>query len=275
MTRLIDFRCKVLCSLGTMRSGGATRDYVQDNWLLRHKGDIVLNGTRSFRRGTRVELAYLWQGHLTRFPVRMFVLKTSTGPWDDTTAASIGCRFTLLEKWGSSDPAAAASTVTPAWYAALTDEEKTLSPLSMPRHKLFEHCVEGLGTTMSPDSLILTGNLSQTRVSMANSYVSVMADLLKSTSTYAYLDPADRVVIAKVPLAASGGPVFDRGSLFSIAPINGGETPPSRVSISLTRIRGTAGAGTLLAPGSVAPSADIIAAAGGIDPRYIRTTPVS
>jgi hypothetical protein len=270
MSRIIDPRAKLVCNLGVVASGGTARDKVQDRWLLRYSGNLEIAGNIAPPVGTRVELAYLWRGGLTRFPVRHYVLSAAATAFGRMTTVRIGCRLNLLGDRRPLEPFRAAD-YPPQWYLDLPPEDRFFVTPPITAQGLLEWCAEGMGMTIAPGSHRLVGNLLRPDVSAREGYASLLADLLKSHGCIGYVDAGDRLAVKKVSLEAGPGPIFDRHYLIELSPVGGGNQAAERVSVRyrFARIWNSSG---VLPPEGVVPSASILAESVG-PPRIVAPDP--
>ena len=55
----VDIRARVFCSLGPVISGELSDSFVQEDGVVRTRGQVVLNGIYQPKRGSLVKLGYL------------------------------------------------------------------------------------------------------------------------------------------------------------------------------------------------------------------------
>lgn len=265
MSRVIDPRGRMICNIGPMLRGGLSRDHVKDAWVLKHQGDLELIGVHSLRRGTRVQLAYQWRGGLTRFPVMLYVLSASTTPYGRSTRVKVGCRFKLLEDRTSPIPYTVKRDV-PRWYWTMNSSLQFLATPVLSASGLLKRCADGLGMKISPASVEIKGNILRQNVSFSEGYVKVLADLLYSHSCYAYPDPADRLVIKRIPLRGGGGPMFDHRYIIDLTPAGNSDAGSDTVRAEFNAAVLSPTIGSVV-PDGLTPSANVVAASIG-EPRY-------
>lgn len=270
MSRIIDPRARLVCNLGVVDSGGTARDKVADKWLLTYNGNLEIIGNIAPPVGTRVELAYLWRGGLTRFPVRHYVLSASTSAYGRMTSVKIGCRLSLLKERKSIEPFKAAE-YPPAWYLALPEGDRLYSTPPVTAQGLVEWCAEGLDVTIAPGSVQIVGNMLRPEISGGDGYCEVLAKILQSHCCIGYLDASEQLVIRKVSLRPGTGPILDRYYLIELSPIGGGGQGAQRIGVrySATRIADTVG---IANPPGITPGANVLAVSIG-KPRLLPPPP--
>lgn len=261
MTAIIDPRAIVVSNLGVVESGGVARDKVLGRWLLRHTGDLQIAANIASVRGTRVELAYLWRGGLTRFPFRLYVLNSATNPYSRSTAVKVGCRIALLEQRRPAAPYRA-DEHPPAWYSALSSEQQLQATPPITVQGLVEWCAEGLGVAIAPGSAVPRGNLLRAEVEASDGYAALLQSVLQSHGCVATLNAAEQLVIRRVSLQPGAGPIFDRRKLIEVSPVGGSDGGAQSMTVRFNAAVAPPGTGAA-PPAGVTPGATVLAVAVG------------
>lgn len=261
MSRVIDPRARLVCSLGLVDSGGTSRDKAIDTWLLRYSGNLEIVGSIAPARGTRVELAYLWRGGLTRFPVRHYVLSASTTAYGRMTTVKIGCRLALLEQRKPLEPFRA-SAYPPAWYEALPESSRLEATPPITAQGLLQWAAAGLGMTIAPGSANLIGNMLREEVSASDGYCDLLAKLLQSHGCVACVNANEQLHVRRVSMSPAPGPIFDRWNLIEVSPIGGSNGSAQSVGVQYTAtvLPETIGS---IPPVGVVPSGQVLAVSAG------------
>lgn len=261
MTAIIDPRARVVSNLGVVENGGVARDKVLGRWLLRHTGDLQIASSIAPVRGTRVELAYLWRGGLTRFPFRLYVLSSATNPYGRSTTVKVGCRIALLEQRRPAAPFRA-DEHPPAWYSALSSEQRLQATPPITAQGLVEWCAAGLGVPIAPGSAVLRGNLMRAEEQASDGFAALLQGVLQSHCCAATLNAAEQLVIRRVRLQPGAGPIFDRRTLIEISPVGGNDGGAQRLTVRYNAAIAPPGTGAP-PPAGVIPGAGVLATAVG------------
>lgn len=248
----VDFRARLICSLGTVIDGSVSRNHINDgSGLVTPSGTITLEGLQVPPRGATVELAYEvpQDGTVTRFPHPLRVLKASSNPSAYTTTVEVGCLLKLMSV--KVDPAAAFlakdATPMPEWkveQTPLADVGYFRNPLTgliitpegnpvidEPSRRPFraqdvvEYCLKQVAIKVEPGNYILRSIFLNYKFDLSGGYVKAIGDLLRSECCYGYLNQNERFVVHKLPKreAMGAGPVIYRSKLQDMQPITGGD----------------------------------------------------
>jgi hypothetical protein len=227
----IDIRAKIYCSLGPIISGSFADDYLQDNGLIKTRGEVVLDGIYRPEPGTIVEFAYV-QGNIgSRLPRKLRVLSVFADPYRNTTSISIGCKLTYLD-----------NRKPPLKNPTSVDENGVTPPgvidvasLPISASYIFDQCLTALGLVATSNPL--TNKFSVAEFSLDGGYLSVMSDLLKSEGYFGYLNESEELVIQDFNTETGVGPVIRPESLIDLSPINTGELPGESVAVNYSYLK--------------------------------------
>lgn len=259
----VDFRARLICSLGTVIDGTVSRNHINDgSGLQMVSGTIVLDGLRVPPRGASVELAYEvpQDGTVTRFPHPLRVLKAQAQPQAHQTTVEVGCLLKLMSD--KADPSAAFlatfGTAAHTWQEVrqgLLDQSQAFyqdsatglivdaaglkfydRPQKRPilAQEVLEHCLKQVAIKLDPSSAPLTFSFLRWKVDLSGGFVKVIGDLLRSECCFGYVNQSERLVVAKVPTRATmgAGVMIHRSKLAELQPITGGEEPAERYRVS-------------------------------------------
>ncbi len=258
----VDFRARLICSLGTVIDGTISRNHINDgSGLQMVGGTIVLDGLRVPPRGATVELAYEvpQDGTVTRFPHPLRVLKAQAQPQAHQTTVEVGCLLKLMSD--KVDPSAAFlatfGTAAHTWQEVrqgLLDQSQAfyqdsatglivdaagLEFLDRPQKRpilaqeVLEHCLKQVAIKLDPSSVPLTFPFLRWKIDLSGGFVKVIGDLLRSECCFGYVNQSERLVVAKVPTRATmgAGVMIHRSKLAELQPITGGEEPAERYRV--------------------------------------------
>ena len=257
----VDFRARLICSLGGVIDGSVSRNHINDgSGLQMVSGTITLEGLRVPPRGATVELAYEvpQDGTVTRFPHPLRVLKAQAQPQEHQTTVEVGCLLKLMAD--KVDPSAAFlaanGTAAHTWEVvrqSLLDDQFLYrstdtgvlvdaagkqfydNPGRRPilAQEVLEHCLTQVAIKLDPSSVPLGFRFLRWKIDLSNGYVKTIGDLLRSECCFGYVNQSERLVVRKLPTRATMGTgvVVYRDKLADLQPITGGDQPAERYRV--------------------------------------------
>jgi len=235
----VDIRAKVICDLGEVISGGWSDDHVQGTGLIRTRGDLVIKGLISPTLGQPVQLAYVQNGYVSRFPRALRVLGAFADPFRRQTTIQLGCAITLREN-----------------LAPQTDEEKTADTWDDPANNFiicsaFEDATISISAAYVASVCAAKLNINTTgfefltnwytveQFDLTPGYVQVLSDLLVSESYVGFLDASETLQVRSLLDFTGTYTVIEQDRVIDIGPINSGEIPADTVTTRYTYNRFT------------------------------------
>jgi hypothetical protein len=251
-----DGRAVSTCNLGPLISAEiAANDSLQENGLIKYKGNAELSGLFRPALGTVVTFEYTMGGITRSVPKKMRVLSSFANPLTRTTSVELGCLLTYKsdlrepEKldteianrdytgqtiWLNNPAIQAAYAV--SWGNTTTDVDDAYWSsgykrvgASISAKWAFRYCLEKLGITASSNPL--TNKFRLQEFDFSSGWVQVMSDLLQSESYIGELDEDEVLQIRTLTDETGAGPVIFTTDLQSVSPINAGGIPASSLGV--------------------------------------------
>jgi hypothetical protein len=260
-----DGRATSTCSLGPLISAEiAAADSLQENGLVKFKGNAELSGIFRPALGTVVTFEYTMDGMTRTVPKKMRVLSSFANPLTRTTSVELGCLLTykadlrepekIDTELANKDFSLVAGSTTwdnfPALGAAYSsswgaETEKSGGGLgldnsywtqdykkvgaSITAKWAFKYCLEKLGMTSS--AIPLTNKFRLQEFDFSGGWVQVMSDLLQSESYVGELDYDEVLQIRSLTTEITTGPILYTTDLIQVNPINVGGIPANAVGV--------------------------------------------
>lgn len=215
----VDIRARVFCSLGPVISGELSDTFVQEDGVVRTRGQVLLSGIYQPKRGSLVKLGYLRNGKVTRFPRTVRALSFSADPLDGVTTVQLGCKLTMGESVRLADQLQTLS-VAPQWWLDLPESMKNQMVIPARAQDVVGYCMSKLGISIAGSGYQLVHRYVRARYDLTRGYLAVAAEMIRSESCFAFLNPAEQLVIRKVrSTGGKRGPVLRRNRLIDMEPI--------------------------------------------------------
>lgn len=260
-----DGRAVSTCSLGPLISAEiAAADSLQENGLVKYKGNAELSGIFRPALGTVVTFTYTMDGETYTVPKKMRVLSSFANPLTRTTSVELGCLLTykadlrepekIDTELANKDFSLVAGSTTWDDYPALggayssswgAETENSGGGLgldltywnqdykkvgaSITAKWAFKYCLEKLGMTSS--TIPLTNKFRLQEFDFSAGWVQVMSDLLQSESYIGELDYDEVLQIRSLTTDTATGPILYSTDLIQVNPINVGGVPANAVGV--------------------------------------------
>jgi len=225
----VDIRCDCTCDLGPIISGGISDDHVQDSWLIKTKGTLIIDRVFVPAKGKLVRLAYSRGGYVAPFPRVLTVLRSTADPHRRVTTVEVGCPLTLLEDLKERQLVAAVSD-RPSWNTGGVLTFDNWPPISA--NSLMLKCLLALGLPLAVGSEPLAHFYMKSDWDLSDGYVTILQRLLESESRFGYVTAQGEFKTNRLNLAESApGPLFGWRDLASIEPIGGAVPPAEKVEV--------------------------------------------
>jgi hypothetical protein len=225
----VDIRCDCTCDLGPIISGGISDDHVQDAWLIKTKGTLIIDRVFVPAKGKRVRLAYSRGGYVAPFPRVLTVLRSTADPHRRVTTVEVGCPLTLLEDLKAPELISAGGALS-SWYGGARTRD---NPVPISANSLMLRCLLALGLPLAAGSEPLVHFYMKADWDLSDGYVASLQRLLESESRFGYVTAQGEFRTNRLNLVEGApGPLFGWRDLASIEPIGGAVPPVERVEVS-------------------------------------------
>jgi hypothetical protein len=230
----IDLRANATCSLGPLISASISDDYIQENGLIKVKGNCVIAGIVTPSAGSVVTFSYTKGGNSYQIPRTLRVLSSFADPFRNITTVELGCKLTYLEDvkapidWNSLEQEG---------NEAYVEEDKDIIVIPVLASSAAFRCVSELGITVSTTGvgLLLANRFSIETFDFSAGFVSVLSDLLVSENLCGYLDINEELVV--IDLSKEGDlvtKVIPEEDIIDVGPIGVGGLPGDAVIVSFS-----------------------------------------
>jgi hypothetical protein len=249
-----DGRATSICNLGPLISAEvAAVDSLQENGLVKYKGNAELSGLFRPALGTVVTFEYTMDGVTRQVPKKMRVLSAFANPLTRTTSVELGCLLTYKSdlrepekidtelanrdytgqlEWSNRPELGAAfpdswgneSVTGTYWSSGYRRAGASISAKWAVRY-----CLEKLGITAL--SIPLTNKFRIQEFDFSAGWVQVISDLLQSEGYVGELDYNEVLQVRSLSDETGTGPVVTRADMQSVSPINSGDIPASALGV--------------------------------------------
>jgi hypothetical protein len=241
----VDFRGTIATDLGVCVSGDIGSNHISDGTgLIKTQGRLTMDGIMTPARGTAVNLLIVRPqlGVITRFPKPMFVLRAVPNIIDRFTEVEIGCRLTLMEGLQRQDVYDALQRRPNDWITVpriiplgperIPIYQDYLAAWTIQAQEVLEYCLGVIGLDLAASSVPLTFRFLRSRIELAQGYVQVIGDLIRSESKFGRILPDGKLEIRNLNFSSGqAGPVLTTDNFYSIDAIDGAIEPPDEFSV--------------------------------------------
>ena len=221
----LDLRADVTCSLGPLISGSFADDYLQNNGLIKTRGEVLINGTINPVVGTPVTFTYTKNGTTRPIPRTLRVLSSFADPFRRTTTVQLGCKLTYYSNRKTIERNPNVKDEHPDIPCKVFG--KATIPLSAAF--IYQLCLDALGLTS--DAVTLTNVFSQEEFDLSPGYIQVISDLLQSEGYAGYLDSSEVLRIIDLSVETGEGRLITPEDIIDLGPIGVGDLPGESVVV--------------------------------------------
>lgn len=233
----VDLRAIVATDLGLCVSGDVGTNHISDrSGLVMWQGRLQFDGIVTPARGDLISflVACPQTGKVSRFPVPLRVLRSSSFPLERRSEIEVGCRLTLMKD--RKDPVQYfANDHLPLWFQNLTTAEQRITPCPIYAQMVLEYCCSQIGLELALSGQILTSTFLRRSIDLSSGYVQVIGDLIRSEKCFGRILPDETLEVVPLTFDRAGkGPILTASNLVSIEPISPNAEPADRLIVKYT-----------------------------------------
>jgi hypothetical protein len=227
----VDIRAEVFSSLGHVISGDLATEFAQGSGLVRTRGTVEVVGIKTPAIGTIINLGYVKDNRVARFPVQLRVLSSFADPNKGKTLVQVGCILTLKD------------SAQPKPKDPNAKEENDTVPcrvfkqanIPITAKYVAEQCLAGLGISGSVG--LLQNVFSVETFDMSPGYIQVLSDLLVSESYLGYIGSGGTLQVVPITAGSGGGPIINSDQFITFDPLGFGEIPADNVIVRYSYLK--------------------------------------
>ena len=237
----VDFRANMSTSIGVCRSGDLSSNHISDrSGLVMTQGRLMMEGIVNPARGTSIDLVVTTRqlGIVTRFPKRLWVVRSVVNTTDRVSEVEVGCRLTLMKNrrdkiqyFADTLLGPPADPITDPFIPPSGNTARPVVPVFA--QKLLEFCLESIGITLAASSRPLEFRYLVPSIDLSAGYVQTIGDLVRSEGCFGRMLPDDTFEVVQLELGlGQEGPILQDGDFFSLEAITAGADPPDRYIVT-------------------------------------------